>query len=62
MIIDITFNNDKTIRTNNLDKAMKVSNYYSSKGFRVLGFKCFGTKGEIYPSLEMYLEHLNKSV
>ena len=49
MIIDITFNNDKTIRTSNLNKAMKVANHYSSKGFRVLGFKC-SEKGEVYQS------------
>ena len=61
MIIDITFNNDKTIRTSNLNKAMKVANYYSSKGFRVLGFNC-SEKGEVYQSLEIYLENLNKSV
>ena len=61
MIIDITFNNDKTIRTSNLNKAMKVANYYSSKGFRVLGFNC-SEEGEVYQSLEIYLEHLNKSV
>ena len=61
MIIDITFNNDKTIRTSNLNKAMKFANNYSSKGFRVLGFKC-SEKGEVYQRLEMYFEHLNKSV
>ena len=61
MVIDITFNNDKTIRTSNLNKAMKVANYYSSKGFRVLGFNC-SEEGEVYQSLEIYLEHLNKSV
>ena len=61
MVIDITFNNDKTIRTSNLNKAMKVANHYSSKGFRVLGFKC-SEKGEVYQSLEIYFEHLNNSV
>ena len=61
MIIDITFNNDKTIRTINLDKAMKTANHYSSKGFRVLGFKC-SEKGEVYQRLVIYLEHLNNSV
>ena len=61
MIIDITFNNDKTIRTSNLNKAMKVANHYSSKGFRVLGFKC-SEKGEVYQRLAIYFEHLNKSV
>ena len=61
MIIDITFNNDKTIRTSNLNKAMKVANYYSSKGFRVLGFNC-SEEGEVYQSLEIYFENLNKSV
>lgn len=61
MIIDITFNNDITVRTNNLNKAMKFANNYSSKGFRVLGFKC-SEKGEVYQSLAIYFEHLNKSV
>ena len=61
MIIDITFNNDTTIRTSNLNNAMKIANNYSSKGFRVLGFKC-SEEGEVHQSLEMYLEHLNKSV
>ena len=33
MIIDITFNNDKTIRTSNLNKAMKVA---KGKGMKTI--------------------------
>ena len=61
MIIDITFNNDKTIRTSNLNKAMKVANHYSSKGFRVLGFKCSEIV-DVYQSLLIYFEQLINSV